>query len=469
MLVSTLATYFLTLNGVWATDHSTAILDFQYSLWSSHSFSVGKVGSFTPNSVDLFQYNGSYYMANAPGVAFLTLPGAVLAFILNTGHFTVFGKAMLFTEIPIAIANSFAAYLVFKIGNYYFRKDVSAFLAFCYAFSTISWPFATYLFQSDVSALFDLVAAFLVIKIDRSNSFRWSTGKPSGVEVSVVAGLAVSCGIATDYVNGILVPVVAIYLLFALRKNGIKIAAKNLAGFLSGSVLVTSILLGLYNYMSFGRVFVSSEQLYLHSSSLFGNFSFPVDLGMILNLFTPTRGLFFFSPILILGVWGLWKMMRDSTTDRESFLFLLIFLGIFGLYSAWYAPDGGLSFGPRLIISSIPFLLIPAGFVISEARGRFSYSFVYLLYAAGVLINGSAAFAGALAPPSKNWLVSPFFSTILPKLLSKKVDVWWESYTGDYWVIVMAAILGFALFFPMICSYLSERVYLYQLKSEISP
>ena len=459
VLLSTMAMYFATLNGIWATDHSSAILDFQYSLWSDHSFIVGKVGSFTVNSVDLFQYKGNYFMANAPGVAFLTLPGAIAAFILNAGHFTVFGKALLFTEVPIAIANSFAAYFIFKIGNYYFQKDVSAFLALCYAFSTISWPFATYLFQSDVSALFDLLAAFLVIKIDRSNSLNSSSGKVGSFVFALITGLAVTCGTFTDYVNGILVPIIGIYLFFALRKSRKKIIAKNLTGFLTGSLVVSSILFGLYNYLSFGRVFVSSEQLYLHSSSILGNFTFPVDMGMILNLFTPMRGLFFFSPILILGVWGLWKMMRDSTTDRESFLFLSIFLGIIGLYSAWYAPDGGLSFGPRLIISSIPFLLIPAGFIISNARGRFSYAFVYLLYAAGVCINGSAAFTGALAPPTKSWLVSPFFSLTLPDLLAGKVDIWWKSSLGDFWVVVMAIVLGFALFFPMTCSYLSEKVY----------
>ncbi len=161
----------MNLNGVWITDHTTAFVDFQYSLWMNHSFILGKVGSFVPNSVDLFQYNGNYYMANAPGIAFFTLPGAIAAFLLKGGPLNLYGNTLLFTEIPIAIANSFAAYFVFKIGNYYFRKDVSSFLAFCYAFSTISWPFATFLFASDVSALFDLMAVFLVIKIDRSNSF----------------------------------------------------------------------------------------------------------------------------------------------------------------------------------------------------------------------------------------------------------------------------------------------------------
>ena len=150
---SSLSVYLATLNGVWATDHSTAIIEFQYSLWTNHSFFLGKVGSFSPNSVDVFQYNGKYFMANAPGVAFFTLPFAIVAFVLN-GHFTVYGNVQLLTEAPIALANSLAIYIIFRIGNFYFKKEVSTFLAFCYAFSTISWPFATYLFQSDVSDSF---------------------------------------------------------------------------------------------------------------------------------------------------------------------------------------------------------------------------------------------------------------------------------------------------------------------------
>jgi len=392
-------------------------------------------------------------MANAPGVAFFTLPFAVIAFVLN-GHFTVFGNILLLTEAPIAVANSLAAYLVFKIGNFYFKKDVSVFLAFCYAFSTISWPFATYLFQSDVSALFDLISVYLVIKIDRSNNME----NTRDLTWPLLCGLALACGVVVDYVNGVLIPIFVLYLLASLRNKNPQLLTKSLVAFLFGSVFVTFTLLGGYNYLSFGNVFVSSEQLYLHSSSIFGNFSFPVDLGIVLNLFTPMRGLFFFSPILILGSWGLWKMMRDPKVDRDSFLFLSTFLGILGLYSAWYDPTGGLSFGPRLIISSIPFILIPAGFVISNANGKHTYTFVYLLYATGVVVNGVAALVGVLAPPSNNWLTSPLLSYTVPTFVSGNLDIWWKSYAGNFSMLVAAVILGCALLIPMVCSALSERL-----------
>jgi hypothetical protein len=453
IVVSTLATYLITLNGVWATDHSTAIVEFQYSLWTSRTFVLGKVGTFIPNSVDIFQYNGGYYMANAPGIAFLTLPGAIAAFLLKGGLLNLYGNTLLLTEIPIAVSNSFAAYFVYKIGNFYFRKEVSSFLAFCYAFSSISWPFSTFLFQSDVSALFDLIAVLLVIKLDRANS----SYQKVRFTLPLLTGLAVTGATVTDYVNGILIPILGLYLVFALRKRGTKRMMKNLAGFLTGSIMTSCIIMGLYNYASFGKVLVSSEQLYLHSASLLGNFTFPMDWGLLLNLVTPMRGLFFFSPVLILGVWGFWLMLRDSSIDREGLLFLSVFLGILMVYSMWYDPTGGLSFGPRLIVSTIPFLLIPAGFVISKARGRFSYSFVYLLYAGGVCVNGVAAFVGVLAPPTKSWLVSPFFSTTLPSLLTRKLDGWWEKYTGDYSFVVMSSVIGFALLWPMTLAYLSER------------
>ncbi|HYB03710.1 MAG TPA: hypothetical protein VED17_04565, partial [Nitrososphaerales archaeon] len=92
IVISTLSAYLVNLNGVWITDHSTAIVEFQFSLWRNHSFILGKAGSFFPNSVDVFQYKGNYYMANAPGIAFFTLPGAIAAFLLKGGPLDLYGN-----------------------------------------------------------------------------------------------------------------------------------------------------------------------------------------------------------------------------------------------------------------------------------------------------------------------------------------------------------------------------------------
>ena len=445
LFLSSLGVYLLTLNGLWATDHSSAFVEFQYSLYTNHSLVLGKVGIFQPHSVDVFSYNGNYFMANAPGTAFLTLPFAIIAFIL-VGHFSVFGDVLLLTEFPIALANSFAVYFVYRIGSFYFRKEISVFLAFSYAFSTISWPFATFFFQSDLSALLDLISCYLAIKIGRETSV--------SIRLIVLCGLAVTISSTVDYVNAILIPILAIYIF--LTGRGRTNIVRALASFIASSSL-TFLFLGMYNYASFGNPFLSSEQLYLKSPNFFGNFTFPVHLGVILNLFSPMRGVLLFSPILILGFWGTWKMMRKPTVDREAILFLALFLGIFLPYSAWYDPTAGEAFGPRFIISAIPFLLIPAGFVISEVRGKYGYSLAYLLYTAGVLINGMAAMVSVLAPPTKEWMISPFLTIVVPHVISGSLDSWWKGYMGDYWLVVFSFVVLFALLIPLVSGYFIER------------
>ncbi len=442
ILVSTFAVYLVTLNAVWATDHTTAFVEFDYAVWANHSFVLGSVGSFNPGSVDVFAYYESFYMANAPGAAFIALPFAILGFVL-TGHFTMWGDVLLLTEVPVALANALAAYFVYKIGSLFFKKRISAFLAFCYGFSTISWPFATFLYQSDFSALFDLIAVYFAIRISRA-------GNADKTSLALFCGLAVATGIMVDYVNAILVPLIGAYIFLSRNGSGIlKERITSLAAFLGESVGLTFFLLATYNYASFGKVFVSSEELYLDGSSLFGSFTYPVYKGIILNLFTPMRGLFFFSPILLLGVLGYWKMLRKSGNRQEGILFLAVFSGIFLLYSSWYSVTGGLSFGPRFLVGSIPFLLLPAGFAISGASRNRSV-IIFVLYAAGVIENGLASVVGVLTPPG-NWLSSPFITNIFPDILTGQSDSWWRPALGSAWIIAVALIVSFALVFPLIC------------------
>lgn len=455
IFLSTLVVYLVTLNGVWATDHTTAFVEFDYAVWAHHSFILGSIGNFHPQSVDVFLYYGNYYMANAPGAAFISLPFAIIGFILS-GQFTLFGKVLLLTEVPVAFANSIAAYLVFKIGKLYFNNRISSFLAFSYAFSTISWPFATFLYQSDFSALFDLVAVYFALRIGRLKTDLKESGqnrsKLDATTMGLLCGVALSCGIMVDYVNAALIPIIGAYLF--LKSPGTSILSREritcLTAFLIESIGLTFFLLAMYNYASFGNPFVSSEQLYLNGSSLLGSFTFPLYTGIFLNLFTPMRGLFFYSPVLILGVFGFWKMAK-SIRVGECILLLAVFLGIFLPYSAWYDVTAGLSYGPRFLVASIPFLLIPAGFVLKSGK---SFVFAFVLYGAGVIENGLASFIGVLAPPSSNWFASPFVYKVLRDLRAGNLDQWWTAGLGQGWIVVGIVIISFTIIFPIMWTFI---------------
>jgi hypothetical protein len=434
IFLSALFVYLLTLNSVWATDHTTSFLQLDWSIWVHHTFVLGGSG-FKPNTVDDFKFDGNYYSALAPGTAILALPFVGIGFLLD-GHFTVFGYALISSEIFVAIANSIAVYLVYAVGRFFFTKRTSAFLAFAYAFSTVSWPFATYFFQSDVSAMFDLLAVFFAMRTVR---------RGGGLRDAVLAGVSVAGALTTDYVNLVFIPILLGYLVYSFRGRRDMLAKLALVFLAASSVGI--LLIGLYNEAIFGTAFHTTEQVYLNSATPFGEFSTPLYLGVYLNLLSPLRGLLIFSTFLLLGIFGFADMLRLARPTADVVLLLVCFLGIFLPYSAWYDPTGGAAFGPRFLVSAIPFLLLPAGFLIENGSGRMR-SVAYSLYVVGVVINGIAGVTSALAP-TDNWGVSPFLDWTLPSFLRGGIDVWWLSYVRAYWPVPALAIIALAIVLPL--------------------
>lgn len=440
---ATLVVYVFCLNGVWAVDHATSFLELDYSMWTRHSFVLGN-GSFKPNSVDDFEYNGNWYSALAPGTPILALPLVAVGFILD-GHFTVFGHATVFSELFVALTNTLAASLVYLVGRFFFDKKISSFLAFVYAFSTISWPFATYFFQSDVSAMFCLLAVYFTIR-----ATRYSEGRLGN---AAIAGMAVAVGMLVDYINAIFLPIIFLYILLLLRERK-EYFARPAIVFASMAALGL-VMIGLYNYVNFGDPLRGTEQLYLHASSLLTEFSYPLDLGAYLNLFSPYRGLFVYSIFLVIGVFGFYEMLKRSTYNKEAILLLACFLGIFIPYSMWYDPSGGEGFGPRFLVAAIPFLILPAGIVI-ERGDRTLRVIAYALYGVGVVINGIAGLTSTVTPMYSP-TVSSFLTWTLPLFLRGGMDTWWLQYVGRGWPIPSMMIIGFALVVPAVSSYLIAR------------
>jgi 4-amino-4-deoxy-L-arabinose transferase-like glycosyltransferase len=412
--------YLLTLNGLWATDHSTAFLEFDYAIWANHTFVLGTVPNFVPHSVDTFLRNGSYYMAAAPGAGILTLPFAALGFLTDGGQFSVFGWTMVLSEIPIALCNALAAYLVYRIARLYFDARLSALLAIVYAFSTISFPFATYLFQHDPSAMFAAAAAYVALRMARGESW--------GARYAIMCGLAVSAAFLTDYVNGVLGLVVLAYLVAVAQQKGRIPSRRNLkvlASFIVSCLAVGVFLYLAYNYVSFGSPLVSSEEAYKNTGSVLSGFNYPIQLGVVLNTVSPERGIFLFTPFLTIGVIGVAMMIRRL--PKDGLFMLSMFLGTFLPYSMWRDVSGGLGFGPRFLISAMPFLIIPAGFALQKVSRERTRVAVLLLYLAGAVINTLAAFTSSIAP-DKGWSVSPFVDSTLSLLSQGLVGSWWNQW-----------------------------------------
>lgn len=429
--------YALSINGVWATDHATSFLQLDWSIWNNHTFVLGSVaGGFKPNSADDFLYNGKYYSALAPGTAILALPFAGLGFMLE-GHFDVFNDVMILSELFIALINAVAAYLVYLVSRLFFSRRVSILLAFVYAFSTISWPFATFFFQSDVSACFDLIAAYFAL--------RASKGGGGQVKDSFISGAAVAVALTIDYINAVFLLIIGAYLALSLKDRA-KPFVKPIIVFVFMSLLGLVLILS-YNYVNFGSAFRTTEQLYLHSSNVFAEFSYPLYLGVYLNLFSPYRGLFIYSIFLVLGVFGFYDALGGRPWRNEALFLLACFLGVFLPYSMWYDPGGGDSFGPRFLVAAIPFLLIPSGFVLEKAKKGVRVA-SYVLLSAGVVTNGIGALTSAISPAT-DFSLSPLLDWNIPLFLSGQLDVWWVRDVGAYWTVPSLFLIILAISVPV--------------------
>jgi len=426
----------LSINGIWATDHGISFTQLDYALWHDHSVGLRSAATVPPWTVDDFVYKGENYSALAPGTPFLALPFLGVAFTLYGGY-TSWGPSIPMSETFVALMGAGAACLTYLIARMFFRRSTSAFLALTFAFSTICWPFATYFFQSDVSAFFVLLTAYFALRASRAPG--------SSTAASLVSGLAAGIAFSVDYVNAVLLPFVVVFLLVSKRSSKASMARSACAFFIGALPGLAAI--GAYNYAIFGNPFTTTEQYFNGQSSVFSSFTNPIYSGLELDLFSFSRGLFAYSPILALGVLGYIDGFRGMANRRETLLLLGMFLCILLPYAAWYQPDGGVGFGPRFLVAAIPFLLLPAGYTL-ESIGRKALWCVYVALAAGVVINGLGALVSAI-PPQTPSNVSPLTNTILPRLAVGNLNVWWIVDVGSYWPLATAALIASAAVIPI--------------------
>ena len=110
-------------------------------------------------------------------------------------------------------------------------------------------------------------------------------------------------------------------------------------------------LLGWYNYLRFGRIFVSSYNR--------GGFSTPLWHGLDGLLFSAGRSIFVFDPLTIAGVFGLLLILFGPKNVRDRPLGVLCFLLVVPriiFFAKWNTWDGAAVWGPRFLLPAVAIL-----------------------------------------------------------------------------------------------------------------
>jgi hypothetical protein len=185
-----------------------------------------------------------------------------------------------------------------------------------------------------------------------------------------------------------------------------------------------------WNWLRYGTPFDSG---YLEVESFSGDWFFGI-YGLLIG---PARGLLWYSPVLLLVIWGIpwfWRHTRWLMVAALgiSLLYLLV-------YAKWFMWHGGYSWGPRFLVPVIPFLMLltaPVWHHIYEQRrwGRLARAAAALL----LILSLSVQWLGLLAPfsPVQNWLaqaVTPLFAAeTFTQLRYSPLLLQWHYLTPEY-------------------------------------
>ncbi|MCJ7479046.1 MAG: glycosyltransferase family 39 protein [Candidatus Nanohaloarchaeota archaeon QJJ-7] len=193
------------------------------------------------------------------------------------------------------------------------------------------------------------------------------------VRYLLVAGVSGGLAITAEYYTGI-VPFVLLIYIWSRKRELIPSA------YYAAAVVIGLVPLLIYNYVSTGNPFFPvffqgfTEIICSAYTSCFvrGSSFIVLDPARIVNigirlLLFPTRGVFFYSPILLAALPGFVYLYRE---DRSNLVYLAVFI-LFLLFNAsWKLWMAGLSFGPRYLLPALPFFGIPLAYGVREMLDR---------------------------------------------------------------------------------------------------
>lgn len=385
-----------------------------YSILEDHSviFSVPVARFTTP---DLGYTNENFVSLFAPGVSYLVIPGYLV------GQF--FGLAQVGT---------YAAIGLFAIVNYLLIRLISrslgasplasAVAGMVFLFATPAFAYGVSLYQHHISTFLILAGVYILIRFEK----KWLA----------MFGVWFLCalGIAVDNPNLFMMFPLGLFALIQALNIGeteknltVKINPKFIVAILGIVLPITGFLY--FNNLSYGSPFqlggtvnsvdvindegkpVTSEDILTpeelaqagefeeEERSSVGFFE-ARDMvnGLYIHLLSPDRGVLYFTPVILVGIVGMFVLYKSSNK------YLPLLLSIVGinlvLYSMWGDPWGGWAFGSRYLIPGYAIMSI----FIAMALTKYSRNIIFLLifgvlFIYSVSINTLGAITTSAIPP----------------------------------------------------------------------
>jgi len=332
------------------------------SILTKHSFNLDTFTFLGPSSlVEKNSHRYSYYPVGTP-----LLATPVYAAARWAGMDFSYENLYKLEKLSATIIVSLSAVFVFLALNEIAPLFTSLLLTFIYAFGTCSWAVSSQaLWQHGPTQLFNILAVYFLLLGKKNPKFIKYSGLSAGLNIFV------------RITNILFLPVFAAYVLHKHRKQ--------LPGFLVLAVLPL-IPLFYYNLQIFDNLMGGYSNV-----SGANAWNSPFFTTLFALLFSPSRGLFIFSPVLLfsfIGIYLVWKK-KDNILLRYVSLLPVISILLLSKYVSWH---GGGCFGPRLLADTLPamaLLMVPVIPLVKKSWFKSAVLLILILYSTGAQVLGA--------------------------------------------------------------------------------
>jgi hypothetical protein len=258
-------------------------------------------------------------------------------FIYNLVNPDLNQTEVLYTKLQIEIASlivALTATLIFLIAQFSLNKAQALLVAFIFAFCTPAWSTASRALWSHGPTMFALSLALYLILLSRS--------KPWVIQF---AGLPLAFSFIIRPLNFISIIFLTLFVWLRYRKYFLN--------YLLGAMIFASLFLYL-NKSMYGEYLGSYYTQRVGYHPFFWQ-------ALVGHLFSPSRGLLVYSPVLFFALYGAFVKIRQSPIMSQEPLLDVMLLSVIIVHwltiSAWQNWWGGHSYGPRLFSDVIPYAI----------------------------------------------------------------------------------------------------------------